>query len=76
MAYFYAHAQCVLLFLVLAEIPLVVEFHIVTRSYSSHLFLCALADAMVLFVSKPITFDEVDQLLYEVTVLWRLVSTL
>ena len=63
MAYFYAHAQCVLLFLVPVEILPGVEFHIVTCSYSSHLFLCALADAMVLFVSKPIGFDEVDYLL-------------
>ena len=50
MAYFYAHVQCVLLFLVPAEILPGVEFHIVTHSYSSRLFLCALADAMVLFV--------------------------
>ena len=61
MAYFYAHVQCVLLFLVPGEIPPGVEFYIVTHSYSSCLFLCALVDAMVLFVvTKPITFDEVD----------------
>ena len=45
------------------------SFHIVTHSYSSCLFLCALAGTMVLFVSKPITFYEVVQLLYEITVL-------
>ena len=50
------------------------SFHIVTHSYSSCLFLCALAGPMVLFVSKPITFYEVVQLLYEVTVLNYLVE--
>ena len=70
------HSVCYYFYVVLAEIPPGFEFHIVTCSYSSRLFLCGLADAKVFFVSKPITFHEVDQLLYEVTVLWRLVSTL
>ena len=34
--------QCVLLFLVLAEISPCFDFYIVTRSYSSHPFLCVL----------------------------------
>ena len=50
------------------------SFHIVTHSYSSYLFLCALAGTMVLFVSKPITFYEVVHLLYVVTVLNYLVE--
>ena len=53
---------------------MIFSFHIVTHSYSSCLFLCALAGTMVLFVSKPITFYEVVQLLYEVTVLNYLVE--
>ena len=47
------------------------SFHIVTHSYSSCQFLCALAGTMVLFVSKPITFYD---LLYEVMVLNYLVE--
>ena len=35
-------AQCMLLFLVLAGIPLCFDFYVVTRSYSSRLFLYAL----------------------------------
>ena len=38
-----ATAQCVLLFQYWQQMPTIFEFYVVTRSYSSHLFLCTFA---------------------------------
>ena len=50
MAYFYPSVQCMLLFLVLAEIPPGFKFYIVTRSYSTRPFLCTLLHHIVVTI--------------------------